>query len=147
MKTWIIPSFLLLVLTYVVPALPAQEGFFRVEQCSILGSCMGGKSELPEALKFIGERQLKAVIDSAFPLRDPAQAQATIRQECVEEHLMPACGVGGKQATPVSRRNIHGVPGSWAGAISLSRLRSSTISPRPSASKAGTKRAPQTTSS
>jgi NADPH:quinone reductase-like Zn-dependent oxidoreductase len=44
-------------------------------QRAILGSFMGGKGELMEALKFIGQRKLKAVIDSAFPLREAAAAQ------------------------------------------------------------------------
>jgi NADPH:quinone reductase-like Zn-dependent oxidoreductase len=44
-------------------------------QRSILGSFMGGKSELTEALKLIAQRKLKAVIDSAFPLKDAAEAQ------------------------------------------------------------------------
>ena len=44
-------------------------------QRSILGSFMGGKGELTEALKFIGQRRLKAVIDSAFPLAEASAAQ------------------------------------------------------------------------
>jgi NADPH:quinone reductase-like Zn-dependent oxidoreductase len=36
---------------------------------------MGGKGELMEALKFIAQRKLKAVIDSVFPLQDAAAAQ------------------------------------------------------------------------
>src|SRR5712692_2764289 len=44
-------------------------------QRTILGSFMGGKGELMEALKFIAQRKLKAVIDSVFPLRDAAAAQ------------------------------------------------------------------------
>lgn len=44
-------------------------------QRSILGSFMGGKFELNEALKFIGQRKLKAVIDSTFPLKDARAAQ------------------------------------------------------------------------
>lgn len=44
-------------------------------QRTILGSFMGGKGELMEALKLIGRRKLKAVIDSAFPLKDAAAAQ------------------------------------------------------------------------
>jgi NADPH:quinone reductase-like Zn-dependent oxidoreductase len=44
-------------------------------QRSILGSFMGSKAELLEALKFIGQRKLKAVIDSAFPLQEAAAAQ------------------------------------------------------------------------
>jgi NADPH:quinone reductase-like Zn-dependent oxidoreductase len=44
-------------------------------QRSILGSFMGSKAELLEALKFIAARKLKAVIDSAFPLKDAAEAQ------------------------------------------------------------------------
>jgi NADPH:quinone reductase-like Zn-dependent oxidoreductase len=44
-------------------------------QRSILGSFMGGKAELTDALKFIAQRKLKAVIDSAFPLKEAAAAQ------------------------------------------------------------------------
>ena len=44
-------------------------------QKSILGSFMGSKFELTEALKFIGQRKLKAVIDSTFPLADARAAQ------------------------------------------------------------------------
>jgi NADPH:quinone reductase-like Zn-dependent oxidoreductase len=44
-------------------------------QRSILGSFMGSKAELVEALKFVGQRRLKGVIDSAFPLKDAAEAQ------------------------------------------------------------------------
>ena len=44
-------------------------------QRSILGSFMGGKFELTEALKFIGQRKLRAVIDSTFPLADARAAQ------------------------------------------------------------------------
>ncbi len=43
-------------------------------QRAILGSFMGGKWELLEALKFIAQRKLKAVIDSVFPLKDAAAA-------------------------------------------------------------------------
>jgi len=44
-------------------------------QRSILGSFMGGKFELTEALKFIGQRKLKVVIDSTFPLKEARAAQ------------------------------------------------------------------------
>jgi NADPH:quinone reductase-like Zn-dependent oxidoreductase len=44
-------------------------------QRTILGSFMGGKGELMEALKLIGQGKLKAVIDSSFPLKDAAAAQ------------------------------------------------------------------------
>jgi NADPH:quinone reductase-like Zn-dependent oxidoreductase len=44
-------------------------------QRALLGSFMGGKGELMEALKLIGERKLEAVIDSAFPLQEAAAAQ------------------------------------------------------------------------
>ncbi|MBZ5542672.1 MAG: hypothetical protein LAO07_03210 [Acidobacteriia bacterium] len=59
-------------------------------QRSILDSFLGGRGELTEALKLIGERRLKAVIDSAFPLQDAAQAQANIRERCGENRLMLA---------------------------------------------------------
>ncbi len=44
-------------------------------QRTLLGSFMGGKGELLDALKLIGQGKLKAVIDSSFPLRDAAAAQ------------------------------------------------------------------------
>jgi NADPH:quinone reductase-like Zn-dependent oxidoreductase len=44
-------------------------------QRAIYGSFMGGKGELLDALKFIAQGKLKAVIDSAFPLREAAAAQ------------------------------------------------------------------------
>jgi NADPH:quinone reductase-like Zn-dependent oxidoreductase len=44
-------------------------------QRAILGSFMGGKAELLEALKLIARRKLGAVIDSAFPLQEAAAAQ------------------------------------------------------------------------
>jgi NADPH:quinone reductase-like Zn-dependent oxidoreductase len=50
------------------------QGLFG-RQRTILGSFMGGKWELFEALKLIGRRKLSAVIDSTFPLEDAAAAQ------------------------------------------------------------------------
>jgi NADPH:quinone reductase-like Zn-dependent oxidoreductase len=44
-------------------------------QRTILGSFMGGKAELVDALKFVAPRKLKPVIDSAFPLAEAAAAQ------------------------------------------------------------------------
>lgn len=44
-------------------------------QRSILGSYMGGKGELVEVLKLIGQRKLKPVIDSVFPLAEAREAQ------------------------------------------------------------------------
>jgi len=43
-------------------------------QRTILGSFMGGNAELIDALKFIAERKLRAVIDSSFPLKDAVAA-------------------------------------------------------------------------
>ena len=50
------------------------QGLFG-RQRSILGSFMGGKAELLEALKLIGRRKLSAVIDSVFTLQEAAAAQ------------------------------------------------------------------------
>jgi NADPH:quinone reductase-like Zn-dependent oxidoreductase len=44
-------------------------------QRSILGSYMGGKGELMDVLKLIGQRKLKPVIDSVFPLAAAREAQ------------------------------------------------------------------------
>lgn len=50
------------------------QGLFG-RQRTIMGSFMGGKDELLEALKLIVRRKLRAVIDSAFPLQEAAAAQ------------------------------------------------------------------------
>jgi NADPH:quinone reductase-like Zn-dependent oxidoreductase len=50
------------------------QGLFG-RQRTILGSFMGGKAELIDALKFIAQRKVTAVIDSAFPLQEAAAAQ------------------------------------------------------------------------
>jgi len=50
------------------------QGLFG-RQRTILGSFMGGKAELVDALKFIAQRKLKAVIDFTFPLQQAAAAQ------------------------------------------------------------------------
>ena len=44
-------------------------------QRTVLGSFMGGKGELMDVLKLIGERKLKPVIDSVFPLAEAQVAQ------------------------------------------------------------------------
>ncbi|HUI41957.1 MAG TPA: zinc-binding dehydrogenase [Terriglobia bacterium] len=44
-------------------------------QRTLLGSFMGSKGELLEVLKFVGRRQVQAVIDSVFPLQEAAAAQ------------------------------------------------------------------------
>jgi len=44
-------------------------------QRTLLGSFMGSKGELLEVLKFIGQRKVRAVIDSVFPLSEAAAAQ------------------------------------------------------------------------
>jgi NADPH:quinone reductase-like Zn-dependent oxidoreductase len=53
--------------------LNAQSLFGR--QRTVLGSFMGGKAELLEALKFVARGRLKAVVDSSFPLAEAAAAQ------------------------------------------------------------------------
>ena len=50
------------------------QGLFG-RQRTVMGSFMGGKAELLEALKLIARRKLKAVIDSVFPLQEAASAQ------------------------------------------------------------------------
>jgi NADPH:quinone reductase-like Zn-dependent oxidoreductase len=44
-------------------------------QRTLLGSFMGGKGELFEVLRLVGQRKLRAVIDSVFPLQDAGAAQ------------------------------------------------------------------------
>ncbi len=44
-------------------------------QRTVMGSFMGGKGELMDVLKLIGERKLKPVIDSVFPLAEAREAQ------------------------------------------------------------------------
>jgi D-arabinose 1-dehydrogenase-like Zn-dependent alcohol dehydrogenase len=43
-------------------------------QRTILGSFMGNRAELVDALKFVAQQKLKAVIDSAFSLQEAALA-------------------------------------------------------------------------
>ena len=50
------------------------QGLFG-RQRTILGSFMGGKAELAEVVKLIGQGKLRAVIDSTFPLAEAAAAQ------------------------------------------------------------------------
>ena len=50
------------------------QGLFG-RQRTILGSFMGSKAELLDALKLIAQHKLHAVIDSAFPLEEAAAAQ------------------------------------------------------------------------
>jgi len=50
------------------------QGLFG-RQRTILGSFMGGKAELLDALKFVAQRKLHAVIDSQFPFEEAAAAQ------------------------------------------------------------------------
>ncbi|HUX28113.1 MAG TPA: zinc-binding dehydrogenase [Terracidiphilus sp.] len=44
-------------------------------QRTVMGSFMGGKGELMDVLKLIGQRKLKPVIDSVFPLAEAQAAQ------------------------------------------------------------------------
>jgi NADPH:quinone reductase-like Zn-dependent oxidoreductase len=50
------------------------QGLFG-RQRTIMGSFMGGKAELLEALKLIARHKVRAVIDSTFPLQEAAAAQ------------------------------------------------------------------------
>jgi NADPH:quinone reductase-like Zn-dependent oxidoreductase len=50
------------------------QGLFG-RQRSILGSFMGGKAELLEALKLVARGNVRAVMDSVFPLQEAAAAQ------------------------------------------------------------------------
>jgi NADPH:quinone reductase-like Zn-dependent oxidoreductase len=49
------------------------------QQRSILGSFMGGRGELMEAFRLIAQRNLEAVIDLTFPLKEAASAQKIVR--------------------------------------------------------------------
>jgi NADPH:quinone reductase-like Zn-dependent oxidoreductase len=55
--------------------LKVQGQALFARQRTILGSFMGSRAELLEALKFVGQRKVRPVIDSVFPLRDAAAAQ------------------------------------------------------------------------
>ncbi len=50
------------------------------KQLSVLGSFMGTKAELLEVLKFIFRRQLRPVIDRAFPLAEAREAHRRMEQ-------------------------------------------------------------------
>lgn len=55
--------------------LKVQGQALFARQRTILGSFMGSRAELLEALRFVAQRKLKAVIDSVYPLRAAAAAQ------------------------------------------------------------------------
>ncbi len=84
-------------------------------------------------------------------LRQPAKASrrhGKLRGVCATPtFVFGAPWPGRAPSAATAFRDVHGVAGLLAGAISLSRSRSSTIRPCASGSKAGTKRAPQTISS
>lgn len=46
-----------------------------LRQHSIIGSVMGTRREFQEVVRLVGERKLRPVIDSVFPLADAAEAQ------------------------------------------------------------------------
>lgn len=51
-----------------------------VRQFSLMGSYMGGRSELLKVLSFFEDGRLKPVVDSVFPLKDAASAQTRMEK-------------------------------------------------------------------
>ena len=49
-----------------------RQVFFR--HLTLLGSCMGSKAELLEAMKFVAQGKIRAVVDRVFPLSEARQA-------------------------------------------------------------------------
>ena len=49
-----------------------RQVFFR--HLTLLGSFMGSKAELLEAMKFVAQGKIRAVVDRVFPLSDARQA-------------------------------------------------------------------------
>jgi NADPH:quinone reductase-like Zn-dependent oxidoreductase len=62
------------------PAGPIDLRHLFARQITLMGSFMGGKGELLEALPFFLSGQLDPRIDSTFPLADAAEAQGRLEQ-------------------------------------------------------------------
>jgi NADPH:quinone reductase-like Zn-dependent oxidoreductase len=53
-----------------------RQVFYR--HLTLLGSFMGSKAELLEAMKFVSEKKIRAVVDRVLPLREARQAHELI---------------------------------------------------------------------
>ncbi len=57
------------------PSVPLDLRYVFSRQLTILGSMMGTRSELDTVLRLVGERKLRPVVDTVFPLREARAAQ------------------------------------------------------------------------
>ncbi len=57
------------------PSVPLDLRYVFSRQLSLLGSMMGTRAELLQIIQLIGERKLRPVVDTVFPLREARQAQ------------------------------------------------------------------------
>lgn len=57
------------------PTVPLDLRYVFSRQLTILGSMMGTRAELDEVARLIGERRLRPIVDSVFPLREARAAQ------------------------------------------------------------------------
>lgn len=57
------------------PSVPMDLRYVFARQLTILGSMMGTRAELNAVTELIGQRKLKPVVDTVFPLRDARAAQ------------------------------------------------------------------------
>ncbi len=60
------------------PIVELDLRFFFTRELSILGCTMGSRQELDQVLALVQEGRLKPVVDTVFPLKEAAKAQATL---------------------------------------------------------------------
>lgn len=60
------------------PLVELDLRFFFTRELSVMGCYMGSRRELDQVLTLVSEERLKPVIDTVFPLKEAAKAQATM---------------------------------------------------------------------
>ncbi len=58
------------------PIVEIDLRFFFTKELSVIGCYMGSRRELEEVLRLVAEGRLKPVVDTVFPLKEAAKAQA-----------------------------------------------------------------------
>ena len=60
------------------PIVELDLRFFFTRELSVLGCYMGSRRELDQVLSLVSDGRLKPIVDTAFPLKEAARAQATM---------------------------------------------------------------------
>ena len=57
-----------------------EQGLVFFKSLSLLGSTMGGRSELDEAMRFVASGEIRPRVDSVFPLEDLPAAHTRLEE-------------------------------------------------------------------